>query len=96
LDIINPVQLSARGMDPEILKQKVGDQIIFYGGSFDAVSMPITTPSEEVYAQVKRNIEILSEGGGYIFSGVHNIQCNVPESHIKAILEAFRDCRTMN
>jgi uroporphyrinogen decarboxylase len=95
LDIINPVQVSARGMNPEILKKEFGDKIIFYGGSFDAVSLPVSTSPESVYEQVKRNIEILSRGGGYIFSGVHNIQGNVPGSHLKAILEAFRDVRSV-
>jgi len=95
LDVINPVQISARGMDPEILKQKFGDQIIFYGGSFDAVSIPVNTHPEEVYERVKQNIEILSRGGGYIFAGVHNIQWNVPESHLKAIMDAFRDARSV-
>lgn len=94
LDVVNPVQVSARGMDPEILKREFGDQIIFYGGSFDAVSIPVHTSPEEVYEQVKQNIEILSRGGGYIFSGVHNIQWNVPDSHLKAIMKAFRDARS--
>jgi len=81
--------------EPGELKREFGGKIIFYGGSFDAVGMPVTTPAEVVYEQVKRNIEILSRGGGYIFSGVHNIQWNVPESHLKAILEAFRDARSV-
>jgi len=95
VDVINPVQVSARGMNPEELKREFGGKIIFYGGSFDAVGMPVTTPAEVVYEQVRRNIEILSRGGGYIFSGVHNIQWNVPESHLKAVMEAFRDARSV-
>jgi len=93
LEVINPVQVSAAGMDPVSLKERFGSKLVFYGGSFDAVALPPETPEEVVFESVRSNIRALSRGGGYIFSGVHNIQCNVPDSHLRAIMDAFRSCR---
>lgn len=92
IDVLNPVQISANGMEPEKLKREFGDRLIFYGGCFDAVLTPPDTPERIVYERVKENIITFNEGGGYIFAGVHNIPGNTPESHIKAILEAYNDC----
>jgi uroporphyrinogen decarboxylase len=93
LQVINPVQLSARGMDPKELKRRFGTRLVFYGGSYDAVAIPPETAPDEVYRTVQENIRTLGRGGGYLFAGVHNIQWNVPDSHLRAILAAFRDCR---
>ena len=93
LDIFNPIQISAHGMEPEKLKADFGGDLIFYGGCFDAVLCPSTTPDEVVYGTVKRNIEIFSKDGGYIFAGVHNLPGDTPELHLRAMLEAYRDCR---
>jgi uroporphyrinogen decarboxylase len=93
LDVINPVQVSARAMEPESLVQRFGAHIVFYGGSYDAVSNPPDTPPELVRERVAENIRTLNRWGRYIFAGVHNIQWNVPESHLRAILSAFNECR---
>jgi len=93
LDIFNPTQISAEGMAPEKLKANFGHDLIFYGGCFDAVLYPPTTPDEVVYESVKRNIEIFSKGGGYLFAGVHNLPGDTPESHLRAMFEAYKDCR---
>lgn len=93
VDVFNPVQISAKNMDPKSLKMKFGDRIIFYGGCFDVVQNPSNTPADMVYENVKRNITILNENGRYIFAGVHNIPGDTPESHIKAMLDAYYDCR---
>jgi len=93
LQVLNPVQVSAANMDPSALKERYAGKLVFYGGSFDAVALPVNTPASEVRAATARNIRALSRGGGYIFAAVHNIQANVPDSHLKAIVEAFRDCR---
>ena len=92
LDIFNPVQISADRMNPAKLKKDFGDKLIFYGGCFDSVLYPSTTPDEIVYESVKKNIEILSEDGGYIFAGVHNLPGDMPESHLMAMLKAYQDC----
>ena len=93
VDILNPVQISARGMAAERLKAEFGDRLIFYGGAFDAVHTPPSTPPELVYEATKRNIQTLGRGGGYIFAGVHNIPGDTPESHLRAVLGAYRDVR---
>ena len=93
VDVYNPVQISARGMEPERLKAAYGDRLVLYGGCFDAVQTPPSTPADEVYDTVVRNLLILSRGGGYIFSGVHNMPGDTPDAHLEAILQAYRDCR---
>jgi uroporphyrinogen decarboxylase len=94
VDIYNPVQISANRMDPETLKGRFGKDLIFYGGSYDSVCLPPDTPAEAVHEAVGKNIRILSRGGGYIFAGVHNLPADTPKSHLRAILAAYRDCRS--
>lgn len=89
-DVLNPVQISARGMDPARLKQEFGRELCFWGGGCDTQSvLPHGTP-EEVYEHTRRNIEILKPGGGFVFCQVHNIQCGVPPENIMAMYEAVR------
>lgn len=91
VDIINPVQLSANGMDPVDLKRRLDGRIFFYGGVYDAILFAGETSEERVYEGVKKNIEALSCGGGYVFAGVHNLPADMPESHIRAMLAAYAD-----
>lgn len=92
VDILNPVQISAKNMEPQKLKNEFGDRLIFYGGCFDPAITPPPTSPEIVYETVKRNIKIFSQGGGYIFAGEHNIPGDTPISHLKAIMNAYNDC----
>ncbi len=94
VDIYNPVQISANNMNPAVLKERFGGRLVFYGGVFDAVSLPATTAPDVVYETVKANIRTLSRNGGYIFAGVHNLPGDLPESHLCAMLQAYRDCRS--
>lgn len=92
-NILNPVQVSAKGMDPERLKREFGDQICFWGGGCDTQTvLPFATP-DEVYAHTRRNIEIFAPGSGFVFTQVHNIQAGVPVENILAMLQAVQDCR---
>jgi uroporphyrinogen decarboxylase len=93
LDVINPVQVSARGMEPESLVRRFGGRVVFYGGSYDAVMNDPSAPPEVVRKRVGENIRTLAASGRYIFCGVHNIQWNVPDSHLTAVLDAFRERR---
>ena len=93
VDILNPVQISARGMVPEVLAERFGDRITFLGGVFDSVSLPPGTDPAIVYEQVKRNIETLSRHGRYIFAGLHNLPGDTPKEHLAAMMEGYRDCR---
>ena len=86
-DILNPVQVSARGMDTRRLKQEYGRDITFWGGGVDTQHvLPFGTPAE-VADEVKRRIDDLATGGGFVFAAVHNIQARVPPQNIVAAFE---------
>lgn len=93
LDILNPVQISAEGMQPEAIREAAGPDLIFYGGALDAVITPPGTSEEAVYARARDTIITLAKGGRYLFAGTHNIPGDTPESHIRAMLRAYWDCR---
>jgi uroporphyrinogen decarboxylase len=87
-DIINPVQVSARGMDTRRLKQDFGRDIVFWGGGVDTQRvLPFGKPAE-VVDEVKRRIDDLAPGGGFVFAAVHNIQAFVPPENIVAAFDA--------
>ncbi len=89
-DILNPVQVSATGMDPEHLKSSFGEHIVFWGGGVDTQHvLPFGTPAE-VEAQVLKHCEIFGRDGGFVFNTVHNIQANVPVENLVAMLNAVR------
>lgn len=90
IDILNPVQISAAGMDPKELKQEFGRDLVFWGGGVDTQRVLGTGTPEEVKADVKRNIEALAPGGGFVFAAVHDIQANVPPENIMAMWEAWK------
>ena len=91
LDVLNPVQISAKGMDPQLLKEEFGNQLCFWGGGCDTQHvLPFGTP-EEVYEHTRCNIEIFKPGGGFVFCQVHNIQAAVPPQNIVAMYEAVHD-----
>ncbi len=90
-DIINPVQISAAGMDPAKLKQKYGRDLVFWGGGVDTQQvLPFGKP-EEVREQVLRTCDIFMKDGGFVFNTVHNIQAKVPTENIVAMLEAIKE-----
>lgn len=91
LDVINPVQITARGMETAQLKKDFGREIVFWGGGCDTQQiLPNGTP-EEVYAHVKQQLEILSPGGGFVFQQVHNILPEVPVENIIAMFSSVKD-----
>ncbi|HUX14847.1 MAG TPA: uroporphyrinogen decarboxylase family protein [Phycisphaerae bacterium] len=88
IDILNPVQISAKGMDPARLKAEFGDRLVFWGGGIDTQHvLPRATP-QEVREHVRRNIEAFKPGGGYVFNNVHNIQGDVPPENVLAMFDA--------
>jgi len=90
VDILNPVQTSARGMDPARLKRDFGSELVFWGGGVDTQSvLPFGTP-EQVSDDVHRRLDILAPGGGFVFGSIHNVQSDVPPQNFIAMLEAFR------
>ena len=91
IEILNPVQCSAVGMDPEHLKATYGDRITFWGGGVDTQHvLPFGTP-EEVRKQVLERCRIFSRNGGFVFSTIHNVQARTPVENLIAMLEAVHE-----
>ena len=87
IDIINPVHITAAGMEPEQLKKDFGKELVFWGGGIDTQgTLPNGTP-DHVREEVKRNINALAPGGGFVFNTIHNIQADVPLENIVAMYE---------
>ncbi|MGD0731455.1 MAG: uroporphyrinogen decarboxylase family protein [Terracidiphilus sp.] len=90
-DILNPVQCSATGMEPEQLKAVYGDQLVFWGGGVDTQKvLPFGTPAE-VREQVLRRCEIFVPGGGFVFNSIHNVQAATPVENIIAMIDAVHE-----
>ncbi|MBN2211816.1 MAG: hypothetical protein JW709_10520 [Sedimentisphaerales bacterium] len=90
-DIINPVQCSAAGMDSRRLKEKYGEQLVFWGGGIDTQrTLPFGKP-EEVTRQVRQRIDIFNRNGGFVFTSIHNIQMNTPVENIVAMIETANE-----
>jgi uroporphyrinogen-III decarboxylase len=91
VDILNPVQTSAAGMDPRVLKDRYGRRIVFWGGGCDTQTvLPRGTP-DEVREHVKDRLSIFAPGGGYVFTQVHNVQAKVPVENVEAMLGAAHE-----
>lgn len=90
-DILNPVQLSAAGMDAQKLKDRYGRDIVFWGGGVDTQKTLAFGSPGEVRAEVLRRCEIFGKDGGFIFNAVHNIQANVPVKNIVAMFDAVSE-----
>lgn len=89
VDVLNPVQVSAKGMDTKRFKQEFGDRLSFWGAIDTQRILPFGTPGD-VEEEVKRRIYDLASGGGYVLAPVHNIQANVPPENIVAMFEAAK------
>lgn len=91
--VVNPVQTSARGMDPAFLKREFGRDLTFWGGGCDTQRvLPEGTPAE-IRDHVEQRIQTLAPGGGFIFNQIHNIMPHVPPANIAAMVGAARDFR---
>ncbi len=88
IDILNPIQISAKGMEPKLLKEKYGDRLVFWGGGIDAQHVLGIAKPSEIREHVRRNLEIFKPKGGYVFNSVHNIQFDVPAENIVALFDA--------
>jgi hypothetical protein len=96
VDILNPVQCSAAGMDPEFLKQKYGERLVFWGGGIDTQKvLPFGEPGE-VKEQVRERIQTFGKDGGFVFNTIHNIQTGTPVENLVALFEAFKEYRTLH
>ncbi len=90
-DVINPVQLSAAGMDAVELKERYGERLVFWGGGVDTQkTLPFGTPAE-VRREVLSRCALLGKNGGFVFNPVHNIQARTPLSNVVAMVDALKE-----
>ena len=88
MDILNPVQCSATGMDAAQLKQEIGDRLVFWGGGVDTQQvLPFGTPAQ-VREQVLSRCEIFAPRGGFVFNAIHNVQACTPIANVLAMINA--------
>jgi uroporphyrinogen decarboxylase len=92
IHILNPVQISARNMDPAELKRSFGSQLVFWGGGCDTQRVLSRGTPAEVAANVRDNVRALMPGGGYVFNSVHNIQGEVPPENVLALFDTAYEC----
>lgn len=91
VDLLNPVQISAKGMDPQKLKDTYGNQIIFWGGCADMQGFVQNTEDlQAIREHVDKLIKIFSPGGGLVFSQIHNFQFDLPPEKILAIFDTAK------
>ena len=90
-DILNPVQCSAEGMDPDRLKRTYGDRITFWGGGVNTQqTLPFGSP-DEVRKEVLERCGVFGPGGGFVFNAIHNVQALTPLANVVAMLDAVRE-----
>ncbi len=90
VDVLNPIQVSAKGMDSQTLKREFGKDLCFWGAIDTQRVLPFGKP-EDVKAEVKQRIEELGRGGGYVLCAVHNLQADVSPENICAMYDAARE-----
>jgi len=90
VDILNPVQVSAGGMDSRELKRKFGHKVCFWGAIDTQKILPFGTPAT-VKAEVNKRLADLKDGGGFVAAAVHNIRPEVPPENIVAMIEAVKE-----
>jgi uroporphyrinogen decarboxylase len=90
LDVLDPIQVSAKDMDTAELKEEFGEQLTFHGAIDTQRVLPFGTP-EDVRDEVRQRIGDLAPGGGYILAPVHNVQEDVPPENLIAMREAVEE-----
>jgi uroporphyrinogen decarboxylase len=93
VDILNPIQYKAVGMDLKNLKKDFGKELVFWGGGIDTQKILPFGTSKAVEDEVKKVIDIMAPGGGFVFATVHNIQSDVPIKNIISILKTLKSYR---
>ena len=91
IEIFNPVQTNALNMEPEFLKKEFGQDCTFWGGGVETVGTLNNGTTEQVREQVLQRLEIMSQGGGFVFNTVHNILPDVPPENIIAMFDAVKE-----
>lgn len=96
VDALNPIQISATGMDPVKLKKEFGKDLTFWGGGANMQYTVNNGTIGDIHREVERLVKIFKPGGGFIFAPVHNVQANVSPERIMAIYNTAKTCRNYN
>lgn len=88
VDIINPVHINAKDMQPERLKREFGDDVVFWGGGCDTQKVLPEGNLNAIEEEIKKNISFFAPGGGFVFAPVHNVQPDVPPEKIVRLYES--------
>lgn len=91
VDILNPVHIAARGMNPYELKKEYGKDLTFWGGGVETQDILPNGSIDDVIKNVRQNIDALSRGGGWVFSPIHNIQADVPPENLDAMQKTLME-----
>ncbi|MDR1337204.1 MAG: hypothetical protein LBK22_10285 [Tannerella sp.] len=91
VDILNPVQFTAKDMELEGLKKDFGQYLTFWGGGVDTQSTLNKGTPAQVRDEVKRIIDLMAPGGGFVFAPVHNVQEDVPPENFWAMWDALNE-----
>ncbi len=87
MEVLNPIQVTAYGMEPATLKKNYGHQLAFCGAIDQRHILPAGTP-EDVEVEVKTRLSEMGQGGGYILAPTHDIQADTPLENIQALFDA--------
>lgn len=93
VDCLNPIQTSAKNMDPRVLKARFGNRLTFWGAGIDGQTTMAHGTIDEIEEEMRTNIEILRENGGFVFSIVHNLQSNYDPAHVKHVFDILKEYR---
>jgi uroporphyrinogen decarboxylase len=88
VQVLNPVQVHAAGMESDRLKKDFGSELTFWGGGANPVAVMSQGSPEDVRREVKRRIDDFAPGGGFVFASIHNIQSDVPPENVIAFFDA--------
>jgi len=92
IDVLNPLQTSAKGMDPAQLKRRFGHDLAFWGGGVETQTTLPFGSLEDIRRQVRERVKLLGAGGGYVFAAIHNLQADIPPEKILAVYETAAQC----
>ena len=91
IDCLNPIQVSADNMDPQVLKNKYNKKLTFWGGGVDGQTTLAHGTPDDVEREMRKNIEIFRPDGGFVFTAVHNLQNNVNIDNVQRIFDVLKE-----
>jgi uroporphyrinogen decarboxylase len=94
VDVLNPIQASARGMDPAVLKREFGRDLVLWGGGVTSQTTLHHGSVDEIEREVRYRLDTMKPGGGYVFSVDHDIQENVSPEKIEAVFKTAQEHRS--